>query len=98
MARSRMARAKSWKTLIGTETTQLKDITIIISTVEDNGVRPRDKDASAYASTRVYRYDMEGSVKEFIQKIEALKQSSNPNGPQYPPNVYLIEGGKMGNE
>ena len=96
--RSRLARAKSWKTLIGSETDQLKDITIIIAVVDDNGVRPRDRDASAYASTRVYRYDMEGSVEDFIKKIEKLKQKSDPNRKKYPPHEYLIEGGQMGNK
>ena len=89
-----MAKKKlSWKKLIGSEDEQLKDITIIISSVEDNGVPVQAKDSGAYAVNRVYHYDLEGSVDEFIEAIEKLKQKKGYNG--YPPHEYLIEGGQM---
>jgi len=87
-----MTKLDTLKKQIGTEKEQLKDVTIIISSVETN---EDPKDPSAYASTAIYHYDLEGDVDEFIAAVEALKQKSNPNGKQYPPNEYLIEGGHL---
>jgi hypothetical protein len=59
-------------------TEQLKDLVITISYVEFYG------DDKPYAATRVYRYDLKGSIDEFIKSLE------------FHPN--LVEGGRMRNE
>lgn len=48
------------------ETEQLKGITIIIDSVD----YADDDDETPYSVTKIYRGDLEGSVSEFIERIE----------------------------
>ena len=83
-----MTKLKVLQKQIGTEKEQLKSLSLIISSVESNA---DPSEPSAYAMTRVYRYDLEGDVDEFIKALEALKGKSAKKG-------FIIEGGQMSNE
>lgn len=46
---------------------QLKDMTIVIAGTD------KDDDGKEYAITRIFHYDLQWNVDEFIKAIEALK-------------------------
>lgn len=48
-----------------TEDEQLKDVVVVISSVSE---------LTEFAITRVYRFDLEGDVKTFIESIASHKQ------------------------
>jgi hypothetical protein len=77
------------------ETRQLKDVVVIISTVN----RAVSVDGiEHYPVTRVFRYDLEGSIEAFVEHIQQSAQlvEGSPDKPHQPKETQTIKPEEIG--